>query len=144
MRGFSIIFLLLIPAMIALGHDLYLFYVNYAEAQGFSIALLQKEFKLSAFGFIWTNYDEESYKTAVGSVDPDTWLTIDYLLTFKAFYAALAFAGVFVALFTVLALFGKGPFAGEERRVYGSDKKKKGEKSFRAGQAGTKMNYKRK
>lgn len=143
MRGLPFVLLLLVPALIALGHDVYLFYVNYAEPQGFSVDLLLKEFKFSAFGFIWTTYDEESYKNFVSGADPETWASVDYLLTFKAFHTGLVFAGVLTALFLALSLFGIGPLATEGGRIYASDKKKT-EISFRSGQGNKKMTYKRK
>lgn len=142
MRGFSVVFLLLIPALVALGHDIYLFHVNYAAAQGFSVDLMLKEFKFSAFGFIWTTYDEAGYKNFVSTVDAPTWATVDYLLTFKAFYTGLGFAGVFIVLFLALALFGIGPFAAEGGRARSSDKN--ANSSFRSGQGSKKMTYKRK
>lgn len=142
MRGSSVVFLLLIPALVALGHDIYLFYTNYAAAQGFSVDLLLKEFKFSAFGFIWTTYDEAGYKNFVASVDAPTWATVDYLLTFRAFYTGLGFAGVFIVLFLALALFGIGPFAAESARTRSSDKN--ANTSFRSGQGSKKMLYKRK
>ncbi len=122
MRGFPLIFLLLIPAFIALGHDIYLFYENFLNPGVFSLDLLLKEFKLSALGFIWTSYDVESYKMAVESMEPKDWAVIDLLLTLKAFYVGLGFAGTFVALFIILKLFGKGPFAKKDGILHGSSK----------------------
>jgi hypothetical protein len=144
MRGVSFIILLLIPAMIALGHDTYLFYVNYVETRGFSLDLLMKEFKFSSLGFIWTTYDEESYKTTVGSVDPETWSIIDYLLTFKLVFVCLGFTAVMCVLYFIVGLFGKGPFAIERAaRVFHSSDSKDAT-SFRSGQTSKKFEYKRK
>lgn len=143
MRGLPFIFILLIPALVALGHDMYLFYENYVVPKGFTTDLFLKEFKFSAFGFIWTTYDAEGYKNFVASVDPETWASIDYLLTYKAFYAGLGFAGILTAVFLVLAFFGIGPLATEDGRIYASDKKKD-DISFRSGQGSKKMIYKRK
>ena len=142
MRGFSIILLLLIPAFIALGHDIYLFYENIVTQKGFSVGLVLEEFKFSALGFIWTTYEVESYKTIVASTAPEDWATIDFILTFKAFFVGLGFAGSFIALFMILKLFGKGPFSGESTKSKGSVKTK--EVSFRAGASKKKMNYSRK
>lgn len=144
MRGLPFVFVLFIPALVALGHDVYLFYVNHAEAQGLSLDLLRKEFKFSAFGFLWTTYNEAGYKEFVSSVQPDTWAVVDYLLTYKAFYVGLGFGGGMTALFLLLALFGIGPLATEGGRIYLSDKRKKSDTSFRSGQVDKKMTYKRK
>ncbi len=146
MRPSSFIFILLLPAFIALGHDMFLFYVNYISLEGLSLDLILQEFKFSAFGFIWTTYDEEGYKNFVRSTDPQTWAIIDSLLTFKAFYTGLAFAGIMVCLFYLLGFFKIGPFAREGKVFYGKydQKGKKKDVSFRGGQGSGKIEYKRK
>jgi len=113
-----IIFILLIPAFIALGHDMYLFSSNELPNGGIpSWDLVKEKFKFSAFGFIWTNYNVESYKTAAGSVAPETWAFIDNFLTFKAFFACLSFAGIIAFIMFCFALFGIGPMADEAKRA---------------------------
>ena len=65
-----LIFLLFLPALIALGHDIYLFYVNHAAtARIVNIELIDQQFKFSAFGFIWTNYAPGSYRAFASSMD---------------------------------------------------------------------------
>lgn len=138
-----LIFILLIPAFIALGHDIYLFVQQHVPNTAMlSLDLIKEKFKFSAFGFIWTHYDPNSYKEAARSLDPDTWASLDKFLTIKAFYAGLTFAGVIVVIMSVFALFGLGPMASEGGRVYsGKDKKA----PSRVGKkAGGKMEYKRK
>ena len=138
----SLVFLLLIPAFIALGHDIYLFYMEHLNPGIFSIDLLMEKFKFSALGFIWTTYAVDSYKAVVETTAPETWATIDQFLTIKAFYLGLGFAGVFIVLFVILQQFGIGPFAGESGG--GSSKKNKERTSFRGGAQSKKMQYKRK
>ena len=129
-----LLFLLLAPALIALGHDIHLFYANHAaEAAMVTSKLVEEKFKFSAFGFIWTTYSPETYKTTAASTDPETWAMIDSFLTIKAFYAGLTFAGAIIALMVFFALFGLGPMAGDGGRIYGGKDKaptihKKGEK----------------
>lgn len=121
---FLLIFVLLIPAMIALGHDIYLFYENHAkDAPMVTTDIIQEEFKFSAFGFIWTNYAPESYKMTRLSLEADTWAMVDQFLTITAFYAGLTFAGVIVAFMAFFALFGLGPMASEGGRIYGGKEK---------------------
>jgi len=121
---FLLIFVLLIPAMIALGHDIYLFYVNHAEAaRVVNVDLVEEKFKFSAFGFIWTNYFIESYKATAAALDPQTWALVDKFLTIKAFFAGLTFAGVITGIMAFFALFGLGPMASEGGRVYGGKQK---------------------
>ena len=138
---FSIVFLLLVPAFIALGHDFYLFYNEHLNPGLFSLDLLQEKFKFSALGYIWTTYSIESYKSVVEATAPETWSTIDSLLTIKAFNAGLGFAGFFIILFFILKLFGKGPFVNEQTVSYSKSDKSE---SFRSGSKTKKMNYKRK
>ena len=126
MRGFPLIFLLLVPAFIALGHDIYLFYTNHMQSHApLSLAMIEENFKFSALGFIWTSYDVESYKMTVGSVSKEDWAFIDWILTFKAFFVGLGFAAVFLVPMTLFALIGKGPLARGGGVVHGSDKNKK-------------------
>ena len=139
----SLVFVLLIPAFIALGHDTYLFYMEHLNPGIFSIDMLLEEFKFSALGFIWTTYAVDSYKAVVEATAPDTWAIIDQFLTIKAFYLGLGFAGAFIALFTILKMFGVGPFAGETSGS-SSSKKSKEPESFRGGAKSKKMQYKRK
>ena len=144
MRG-TLIFLLLIPALVALGHDAYLFYNEHLNPGAFSIDLLKKEFKFSALGFIWTAYSEDSYRTVVETTAPEDWAKIDKFLTYKAFYAGLAFAGFFIALFGILAMFGIGPFTREDGSASSGRQSKKSQgDSLRAGGQSKKMQYKRK
>lgn len=138
----SLLFFLLIPAFIALGHDIYLFYQQNLNPGIFSIDLLLEKFKFSALGFIWTTYAVDSYKAVVEATAPENWAIIDKFLTIKAFYLGLAFTGTLIVLFTILKLFGKGPFASEEGTH--SAKKSKEPKSFRSGNQSNKMQYKRK
>lgn len=118
----ALIILFLIPALAALGHDGYLFYQEHLNPGVFSLELLQKEFELSALGFLWTNYDIESYKLAVSSLAPEEWAQIDKILTLKAFFLGLGFAGLFIVPLSILGLFGTGPFA-SEGKMSGKGKK---------------------
>lgn len=150
MRGGSLIFVLLIPALIALGHDIYLFYINFAQSQPLTLDLVMKEFKFSALGFIWTTYDEASYKSMFETTDPQTWAQIDYVLTWKAFYTGLGFAGIMIILCAVPALFGRGPFSsGEGSGGVGLSfklfsKKPKSNNSMRSGENKNTFDFKRK
>ncbi|NCT41705.1 MAG: hypothetical protein GW778_08625 [Alphaproteobacteria bacterium] len=119
-----LIFILLIPAFIALGNDIYLFQANHLTGNTpLSIDLIKEKFKFSAFGFIWTTYSPETYKAAATSLDPKTWATLDSLLTIKAFFAGLSFAGIIVVFIAFFGFFGLGPMAGEGGRIYGKKEK---------------------
>lgn len=115
MQARTALFLILIPAIIAFSHDIYLFYdLRLSEDPSIiSIDLILEKFKLASLGFLWTTYNPESYKEAAKSLDPETWALIDSYLPIKLFHIGLAFAGFWVVVFTVLKLlFKKGPFSG--------------------------------
>ncbi len=134
----SLILFLLIPTFIALGHDVYLFYTNYLNPGVFSFDLLQKEFKFSSLGYIWTTYGRESFDATVMATEGTYWPIIDKILTLRATVAGLIFAGFFLILFLILKMFGRGPFVEE-----GTVSKKKSSDSFRSGKQSGKIKYKR-
>ena len=116
---FLLVFILLIPALLALGHDIYLFFSNHVDDPLMvSVGLLEEKFKFSAFGFIWTNYEPESYKAAAKSMTPENWAMLDKFLTIKAVFGGLYFAGGVIAIMMVLALFKIGPMAGEKDSAF--------------------------
>ena len=120
---FPLILVLLIPAMIALGHDIFLFFNNHVnDPLMVSTGLIEEKFKFSAFGFIWTNYEPESYRATARSMSPESWAMLDKFLTIKAFFAGLYFAGGIIAIMMVLAFFKIGPMAGEKDKVFKSGK----------------------
>jgi hypothetical protein len=92
MRGVTtLMFVVLIPALAALGHDLYLFSLD--QSRGFM---------LSTPGYMWTHYHKESYEWAVHNLDPGIWAMIDYLLAQKGLLLGVIFAG---AIWLVIGLF---------------------------------------
>lgn len=99
MRGAGLfLFIVTIPALVALGHDAYLYYINQP-----------KPFDFAALGFIWTQYDPESYKMAVEQVEPmGYWPWLNWLLAQKAVFVGAAFAAFFYMLVGILHLLGVG------------------------------------
>ena len=113
MRGVHLFMILVaLPAIAALGHDIYLFYINHGldNIPGDLERSIQDKGPLSIFaalGFIWTQYDPESYKTVVESLDQETWDMLNSLLAQKALFVGIAFAGFFyVILFFTEAAWG--------------------------------------
>lgn len=96
----TFVYLVALPALVALGHDCYLLYEN-----------LDNGFKFSSLGFIWTTYHPESYREIMHSADPRTREIIEALLTFKAFYVGLGFAFFFYILIGIANLMKIGPFS---------------------------------
>ncbi|MGB4057138.1 MAG: hypothetical protein WBK77_03535 [Alphaproteobacteria bacterium] len=98
MRSLGLLTFLLIPAMAALGHDLYLFYQNQ-----------EKGFEFAALGFIWTRYEPESYKSAVEITTPDGyWPYINFILAQKAVLVGVVFAAIMMVFIGLLQLLGVG------------------------------------
>ncbi len=99
MRGVHLfLFVAALPALAALGHDLYLFYNN--QDMGFQLA---------ALGFIWTKYDPDSYKWVVEQTEPlGYWPYINWVLAQKAVFVGLAIAGFFFVIAGLLKMLGVG------------------------------------
>ncbi len=100
MRGVTtLMFVVLIPALAVLGHDLYLYSLD--QSRGFM---------LSTPGYMWTNYHKESYEWAVQNLDPGVWAAIDYLLAQKGLWLGVLFAGAIWLLIGLMKVFRLGPF----------------------------------
>ena len=111
----TFMFIVLIPAIIALGHDFYLFYANEGVDAVMADATQAIEDKgpftlFASLGFIWTTYHQESFKIVAQSLDKQTWSYVNALLTQKAFFAGLAFAGFFYVILAIMKILGMGPF----------------------------------
>lgn len=89
-----LIFLVSLPALAAIGHDIWLYYNDPS-----------RPFEFAALGFIWTKYHPESYRAVMEGTSPETWGTINYLLTFPALYLGLVFALFFYAVIGLCVLF---------------------------------------
>ena len=92
---YLLFFLLAMPALAALGHDIYMAYTG--KLPGGSNAL-----QLSDVGWLWTTYEPESFKWARQNADPLLWKGyIDPLLEQTAAIVA-AFPAVVVLTLIVL------------------------------------------
>ncbi len=108
-------FFVTIPAMAALGHDLYLFYENQ-----------EKGFMFAALGFIWTRYDPDSFQWTADNFS-EYWPSINMLLAQKAFFVGLAFAAFFYALaglFKVASFLLPGKEGRYKSKIHGRQKGK--------------------
>ena len=124
MRGGIIFFCVLIalPALAALGHDVYLAYIDMEAGK-------PDPFKLSALGWIWTTYNMDSYQYARDFIDKQTWSHfMEPLLEKNALYVAGIPALVIYGLLIVLRLLHLWPF--NDAPAMFSGKKNKNEDSF--------------
>lgn len=99
-------FILMIPAIGALGFDYYRFYT--------ADPTLDQEFMLAEVGWLWVTYHESSHNAAVEAVGEDMWaelvaplMSLDAVLLLSI--PALLIFGVMMSLKT----FGVGPYEGE-------------------------------
>lgn len=102
MRGVHLfMFIVLIPALAALGFDIYLFYMNQDNG-----------FMLSTPGYLLTHYEPDAYKWLVGNTG-DYWPYVNFVLAQKSVYIGVVFALFFWLLLGILKLLGLPPFRGE-------------------------------
>lgn len=146
MRGVHLFMLVVaIPAIVALGHDIYLFTINYGfESLPNSILANEKGAgtHFATLGFIWTEYNPESYKMVVKSVSSGTWAIIDLFLTQKAFVVGVFFAAFFYFVLAVLRGLKLWPFADARKKVHSSGRGR--DMGFKKGQSSTPVKYKKK
>lgn len=90
-----LLFILLIPALIVLGHDVIL-----------AITQDDQGFRFTSLGYIWTSNFKDSYVQASQSLSEDTWKIITPLLQQKAILLALGFAAFAWGVRFVLGMFG--------------------------------------
>jgi len=136
MRGISILcFLLAVPALAALGHDIYIVY----QDQDFTKAMM-----FSDVGFLWTEYGPESYKWAQSNLSKETWDGIlTPLLEQTTVLVAAAPALLVYGILLFLKIFNMPPFSDGTKTFGGS--RKRGSFSFSGGDKSQgKFKYKRK
>ncbi len=105
MRDFYLLaFILALPALAVLGHDIYIAYNN-------THLDVAERFFFSDLGWLWTEYSPATYDAAMESTDAEIWNNIiDPLLQKSAFYVAIAPFGAFLAIMLLLKIIGIGPF----------------------------------
>lgn len=106
------LFIVTLPILIVLGHDLYLFYVAQGEQLDPDLAtkLFTEErpgrgFDFAALGFIWTKYSPETFSLMKDSYTAEEWAVIQEYLKLPAFYVAVAFAVVMYLLAALVVIF---------------------------------------
>jgi hypothetical protein len=105
MKLFGLFLLLCLPAIAALGFDLWL---AYGENMDFS-----KPLELSAVGWLWVKYAEDNYNMIRDSIDPATWASfIKPVLSQKLVTVALLPVYIAVPVMLVMKTFGLGSHEG--------------------------------
>lgn len=126
MRGLYIFMILvMIPAMVALGHDIYLF-VDNDTIDGAMRAVKAGEKPWTSYfatlGWIWTHYDPESYKMMAENLDEQSWGIINKLLAYKAVVVGLGFGLFFWVLAFIFNVLGVWPFNYKAQVYKGTNK----------------------
>ncbi len=131
-------FVLALPALGVLGHDVYLAYNN-------TLLPLEERFYLSDVGWLWKEYSPDTYQWALDNTDPVMWTAfIDPVLQGSAFYVFGAPFAIFVVVMLFMKIFGLGPFEGHGMHVPMGASSRKG-KGFAFGGGGKgRTKYKRK
>jgi hypothetical protein len=104
MRGIPILcFLLALPVLAALGHDIYITY----QDQDFTRAMM-----FSDVGYLWTHYEPGSYKWAQDNIDKATWDSfLTPLLEQSTVIIAAIPAVIVYSLLLILKLLNLPPFS---------------------------------
>lgn len=98
-------FLIALPALAALGHDGYIYYVSVYEKNE------NLPFRLSDLGYLWQTYSFDTFDDVRKTLQPEIWkMWIDPVLRQSALVVTGGFAAVIYAILTVLWLFGLWPF----------------------------------
>ena len=134
-----IIFILAMPALAVLGHDIYLAY-NQTDIQS------AERFFFSDLGWLWTEYSPETYNWVINNADAIVWNGfIDPLLDETAFFICIAPLSAFLFILIFMKIFGIGAYEGQGLFRSSGSKMKKGDFSFDKGkQVASKAKYKRK
>ena len=123
MKLFGLFLLLCIPAIAALGFDLWL---AYGENMDFS-----KPLELSSVGWLWVKYAEDNYNMIRDSIDPGTWASfVKPILSQKLVTVALLPVYIAVPIMLVMKTFGLGGYEGNGWLNSSRFSKKKNQKSY--------------
>ncbi len=134
-------FILCLPAIGALGFDVWL---AYGETMDFS-----KSLELSSVGWLWVNYAEDNYNLMKESIDAATWTSVvKPLLSQKLVTVALLPVYIAVPTLLIMKIFGWGRYQGAGLMPsFGKKKFGKGKGYAHSEDVGgkqrKKMNYKR-
>lgn len=106
MKLLGLFLLLCLPAIAALGFDLWL---AYGENMDFS-----KPLELSSVGWLWVRYAEDNYNVIRQSMDPGTWATfIKPILSQKLVTVALLPVYIAIPVLLVMKICGLGGYEGQ-------------------------------
>ena len=122
----TLLVILLIPFLVALGHDLYINYFSDDEKirEVKALRINPEKFLVSDMGWVWNEYSANSMETVRDSVEPKTWAAkIDPVLQLPTMIVGLIPWAITLVYLSFSALFGFWPctssvisFGGMRRR----------------------------
>ena len=105
-----IIFLLVFPAIIALGFDVYMYYQEQEEG-----------WKLTDLGWLWTTYHPESHDSMYQEFGPEKWkqymLPLLQLPVAAAVFILSCVLVLIIMIFKGLATLGSGSFSSKRKKT---------------------------
>ena len=121
MKLVILFFILCLPAIGALGFDLWL---AYGETMDFS-----KPLDLSSVGWLWVKYAEENYNVMRDTIDPASWASfVKPILNQKLVTVALFPVYIAIPTLIIMKVFGLGGYKGEG--LFSGLASKSGKKGF--------------
>ena len=109
------LFILFLPFLLALGHDLHLAYFSNDEKiqQLENLNIDTSQFRISDLGWVWTNRSADSYEWARQNVSTDTWQNIlDPILQLPTMVVALIPFVFGILILMIMFVLGVGPYKG--------------------------------
>lgn len=105
MKLLGLFFVLCLPALAAIGFDIWL---AYGETRDFS-----KPLELSSVGWLWVKYAGDNYNTMRQTIEPETWASIiKPILSQKMVTIALLPVFIAIPVLLVMKTFGWGSYEG--------------------------------
>lgn len=116
------IFLLLLPFLAAIGHDLYASYYAAEEERTKLVEYYDIDpgaFKISDAGYLLVTYAPDAYNTLRESVGPERWMKwVDPILRLYSFVVALIPLAVFLTWLLISRILDIWPFMGNVARAH--------------------------
>jgi|GEM_PF-2373535 len=122
----TLLVILLIPFLLALGHDLYINYFSDDEKirEVKALRIDPEKFLISDAGWVWNEYSASTMEATRGMIDPETWTAkLDPVLQLPTMIVGLIPWAMTLVYLSFSALFGFWPctnsvisFGGKRRR----------------------------
>lgn len=109
----TLLFILLIPALAALGHDIYINFFENSEklAKIEALDIEPEKFQFSDMGYLWLTYAPESYELARENTTPSLWSPgLNMILSLPSIVIGAIPAAIFSVIMIFINLLRANPF----------------------------------